>query len=136
MEANELRIGNYILKSLKSGNGRKINDKIGVQDIVRIYENTGSFNYESIPLTEEWLLKFGFKIIDDNPKQKPQYKGDIIFKILDFEFSNSDKSNNNNGFYCYEINNGDTIINYVNQLQNLYFALTGEELLITNTNNL
>lgn len=53
IQATELRIGNLIEKSLKSGQGRKIIDKVGIQDIVRIFENTGSFNYETIPLTED-----------------------------------------------------------------------------------
>ena len=55
----ELRIGNLVSKSLKSGNGRTLIDKVGPQDIVRIYENISHFNYHPIPITEEWLLKFG-----------------------------------------------------------------------------
>ena len=62
IQATELRIGNLIEKSLKSGQGRKIIDKVGVQDIVRIFENTGPFNYEPIPLTEDWLVRFGFEL--------------------------------------------------------------------------
>ncbi|MGK6342897.1 hypothetical protein ACMGDK_11695 [Chryseobacterium sp. DT-3] len=64
--------------------------------------------YKSIPLTEKWLLKFGFeneiplhwfnKVIINN------YKGGFIEKMYG------------------------TQIQYVHQLQNLYFALTGEEL--------
>ena len=38
MKANELRIGNLVNKSLKSGNGRSIEAQIGCQDIVKIFE--------------------------------------------------------------------------------------------------
>ena len=57
--------------------------------------------YEPIPLTEECLLRFGFE--SKNP-------------VL---FTNSD----GDSFYL-----DDTKIKHVHQLQNLYFALTGEEL--------
>lgn len=66
IRANELRIGNYIEKSLKSGQGRSVVYAIGCQDLVRMVEDTGSFNYSPIPLTEEILLKCGFKIYKDS----------------------------------------------------------------------
>jgi len=84
----------------------------------------GKWQAEPIEVSEEILLKVGFEVIDDNPKQKPHYKGDVLFKIIDFEFSNSMKD----GFVSYQINNGETAIKYIHQLQNLYFALTGTEL--------
>ena len=59
MNANELRIGNLVYKSLKSGQGRTVINPIGCQDIVRIFEDIGSFNYAPIPLTEDILLKCG-----------------------------------------------------------------------------
>jgi hypothetical protein len=111
----DLRIGNYLLKSLKSGNGRKINDKIGVQDIVRIYEKTGSFNYELIPITEEWLLKFGFV---SNPYQDRYEKGDIDVEC--------DKTKGETVLWL----SGAPHIKYIHQLQNLYYILTGLELQI------
>ena len=55
MQSNELRIDNLVYKSLKSGFGRNQENRIGCQDIVRIKENIGSFNYEPIPIIEEWL---------------------------------------------------------------------------------
>jgi hypothetical protein len=63
---------------------------------------------EPIPLTEEWLVKFGFK-----PLVKDwQIKGLIIHA-------------RKRGFV---VNNRIPILKTVHQLQNLYFALTGEEL--------
>lgn len=115
MRANELRIGNFTYKMLNSGNGRKIESNINTHDLLRIEEER-LFIYEPIPLTEEWLLKFGF----DNKFNKGKIS--IIPK----------------GKLGYE--NGRTYFNswailekqpdYVHQLQNLYFSLTGEELII------
>ena len=69
-----------------------------------------------IELTEEWLIKFGFK--------KMNYKllNKIVFysETWDIEFSD-------NEFYMPDIG---IVVKYVHQLQNLYFALTNEELSI------
>lgn len=78
-----------------------------------------SRDIEPIPLTEEWLFKFGF--------DKPAYSicGDI------FHLTKWDK---NPLDWCVAMNKNNAIIveklQYVHQLQNLYFALTGEELTI------
>lgn len=63
---------------------------------------------EPIPLTEEWLLKFGFK-----PFVKDFTKNGIIIHTRK---------------RGYVLRKSVPIIKYVHQLQNLYFALTGEEL--------
>jgi hypothetical protein len=74
-----------------------------------------SNNTEPIPLTEEWLLKLGFKN-EHNP---------IYFSIDGFyiEYKN-DEFTTEVGECSY------LVLEYVHQLQNLYFALTGEELVI------
>jgi hypothetical protein len=120
MQSNELRIDNYVYKSLKSGNGRKLINRIGCQDIVRVQENIGSFNYEPIPLTEEWLLKFGFK--------KTEYKSDIIY---DSGLQNSTYITIDNNYSSYFMwGEYLTSIKYVHELQNLYFALIRTELIL------
>ena len=74
---------------------------------------------EFIPLTEEWLLKFGLEKLDID-----LYKIDNEYFILFF----------NETYYIADEDwkNKKRIIGkgliYVHQLQNLYFALTGEEL--------
>jgi hypothetical protein len=79
--------------------------------------------YRPIPLTEEWLLKFGFvaKSIDYN------------FTLGNIEIASAIRvlsTNERRNFYLdCEIPEWMKIkIEYVHQLQNLYFALTGEEL--------
>jgi hypothetical protein len=128
IQANDLRIGNYIEKSLKSGQGRKLIGKIGCQDIVRISENTGSFNYDPILLTEEILLKCGFKKQDYNMSNCHVYqKGS--YRVL-----KSFNDNNINQDYSLCINGispptwSIAHFKYVHQFQNLYFALTNTEL--------
>ena len=115
MKANDLRIGNYIEKSLKSGSGRKLIDKIGCQDIARILEDTGSFNYQPIPLTEDWFLKLGFGL---HPWGWVNKEADRGLRIT---------------IHNYFEREGNTSlkIEYVHQLQNLYYALTGVELSVS-----
>ena len=69
----------------------------------------------SIPLTEEWLLKFGFE--KDNE-----------LNFVKFSFKVHFWSNYNS--YMYGWIGGNIEIKYVHQLQNIYFALTGQELTI------
>lgn len=122
MKANELRIGNYVLKSLKSGNGRKIEVKIDINDFIRICDGSEIYNFEPIPLTEECLLKFGFKETSDK-----DFIGGLYTRGKDGFYINKETMS-----YCgidYEGTIDDIVeINYVHELQNLYFALTKEEL--------
>lgn len=119
MKANELRIGNYVLASIKPDNARFL--EIECYDIMRVRENSGAYTYEPIPLTEEWLVRFGFKI-------------DGVFCYLDFNPRMQIRFHDGNPAECDIVQDGKYIafkhghINHVHQLQNLYFALIGEEL--------
>ena len=77
---------------------------------------------QPIPLTEDWLLKFGFKETFQNKDS-----GYIELKLWDgknlFEVDIDDEST-----LFYLNNNRVGNIKYVHQLQNLYFALTAKEL--------
>lgn len=70
-----------------------------------------------IPLTEEWLLKFGFIKMDWTENENCYEKSFVLQK--------DDKEG-------YNLMDNDVAtlqqFKYVHQLQNLYFALTGEEL--------
>jgi hypothetical protein len=109
MKASELRIGNYVY----------FEDKLLKFD----FEMGWNFDYiKPIPLTEEWLLKFGF----EKKYQTFEFKGlNIDGTVVHFSF---DKWRSE-----YDIENCDytevpSDIQHVHQLQNLYFALTNEEL--------
>ena len=79
-----------------------------------------------IPLTEEWLLKFGFTERSFKGYNRKFYKtvNNILFVIpfcISFDSIN----------YYYPVDEEYQIfinLKYVHQLQNLYFSLTGEEL--------
>jgi hypothetical protein len=133
IKANELRIGNYIhiLTSIGKTKIPLPTGRYGLinnirQDKVQILYNYETdpkssclFNraYESIspiPLTEEWLLKFGFRI--NTVDGLPWYEKECLTLDYMFDFERHDASTNR--------------VHYVHQLQNLYFALTGEELTI------
>lgn len=108
MKANELRIGNWV-------NDQGLNLQVGMinSEIVK--------SMEPIPLTEEWLIKFGFKRDELNGYYYPTWRKFIpIYK---------------RGHY-YNFNGISLSCNdfeYVHQLQNLYFTLTGEELTYNTT---
>lgn len=73
--------------------------------------------FEPIPLNEEWLLKFEFD--KEGDKLLKKYIKDICI------YQGMSGFNYNASFYEYD---NLTEIKYVHQLQNLFFALTGEEL--------
>ena len=123
MEAKELRIGNYV-NYFDDGEY----SIISTLDWGYVHLNDAShIDYEllkPIPLTEEWLVKFGF------------YYGDSVdygylwlkCKMGEFYVRPSYLGGFYWGFdYNNEIN-GQNNIKHVHQLQNLYFALTNEEL--------
>ena len=76
-----------------------------------------SFHFKPIPITEEWLLKFGFfKHNNAYVLEKPNEN------IMNFKFSIWSDFTYNSSEFPVELK-------YVHQLQNLYFALTGNELI-------
>lgn len=129
MKANELRIGNlisdgfFIYKILEISKG--IVKGFSTQNGEFFYPDTlyslNEENLEGIPLTEEWLLRFGAKKINH------------IHGYVFWTFHNTKQ--NNCLIDIYENGNktevNSRVVNpckYVHQLQNLYFALTGNEL--------
>ena len=130
IQINELRIGNLISpmgKSFTKVEGFDIyNDMILSSDFA---ERTNDF-FEPIPITEQWLVKFGFNCVN-RPKMAfklyhNEEKADFSSMIL--------KEVGNNPVWVYAGNNRWTInpftveLKYVHQLQNIYFALTGIDL--------
>jgi hypothetical protein len=117
MEAKELRIGNLIYKS-NVFKPLEIN-VIEVSQLPLDSKKDGT-KYEPILITEEWLLKFGFD------KEGEWYtKKCWPFNIS--YFLNTVRRTTTIG--CdqeYKIDF--TLVENVHQLQNLYFALTGQEL--------
>tara|TARA_R110002073_G_scaffold334962_1_gene525763 strand:+ start:1010 stop:1375 length:366 start_codon:yes stop_codon:yes gene_type:complete len=120
MKANELRLGNWVMFR-NSETGLFENDLpiVDVQELLYIEDRT--FDVEPIPITDEWLVKFGVKWIDETGYG--WIDGNYHFNAKKFKNGRIDIWINSN-----LVNNRKT--KYVHQLQNLYFALTGEELKI------
>ena len=121
MEAKELRIGNLVYDT------RTVGDRTGLPPVrnktkITSIEEGSVYRYiEPIPLTPEILEKAGF-VTSEELSYKTVYnlKGVEISLIKDKRI-------------LFDVDNGDfvfgfTKIKYIHQLQNLYFALTGEEL--------
>jgi hypothetical protein len=120
MKATELRIGNLVYKYYPSGIEIE-----AVNEINSYFVNgIGISAIEPIPLTEEWLVKFGFEEEKDND-------GVFGFKLKNFWYINEYQFRLSN-FIDTESMVIDNKIHHIHQLQNLYFALTGEELTIKN----
>ena len=109
MEAKDLRIGNLV---------NELNVGVITVDIVDLEAiKNGDTNYQPIPLTEEWLLKFEFVKKDYGCQIHYYANTKSLWKIT---------------FKKDVFKRDKTIIKHVHQFQNLYFALTGVELTLKN----
>ena len=125
MTAKELRIGNWI-KTENPNTESQITNlgpeylKVVIGGRNHTYFFSGNL-IQGIPITEEWLINFGFFGLRETSMYGTQefYNTGSKFKF---------------GLGCFYVGHGDnkweklTCIKYVHQLQNLYFALTGTEL--------
>jgi hypothetical protein len=105
--AEEIRIGNYY-----DHNGEF--KKVTPDTILNLWEAERTW-IKSIPLTEEWLKRFGFDEFQYGWYQIEKSPLKITWNIYD----------KNIRAFGYNLTN---VCQYIHQLQNLYFALTGEEL--------
>ena len=120
---NELRIGNIVLHPPKS---RDEWFEINVTAVHILSAANGMF-FQPIPLTEERLLKFGFK----NTDNEIDYS-DFVKSHVSINGCGSDKQEPFSFVLYINYREHKIEIKYVHQLQNLYFALTGEELQLQN----
>jgi hypothetical protein len=140
MNAKELRIGNFVFNNNKVIEIENIYDDAvnvlffagGWGDYGYVSDDNKISNLNPIPITEEWLLKFGFNNVSDNFSKSFQKNG---FRV---------SLGSDNAWYREEYLFNEGIeekdwmgaegidIETIHQLQNLYFALTGEELSLTN----
>ena len=132
MKATELRIGNYVNEAVRTKISRKIATyeitKIKALNIHHLEIFPISKNFESIQLTEEWFFTFGF---EKSTVEEPYFKKNKIevFKYSKGNFFLLGGNNTTYGIGLHDVWQGMEInIKYVHELQNLYFALTGEEL--------
>ena len=133
MKVNELRVSNFVLidreligivSEIRSNHAKviyeggvneNISSRLSLIEFIRLYP---------IPLTEEWLEKFGFEKRDLTNYNRWVYddfeiedQGKYFAKVI---WSES----------CPHTTHFIGHHQYIHQLQNLYFVLTGEELTI------
>ncbi len=110
LKANELRIGNWVTL-IKENIYENKDYQLDAYDIYKASEFDDITEcLLPIPLTEEWLIKFGVydkKLCIDN--------GAFLWIDDDFTFAVGEP---------YEAGGNDKKIKYVHQLQNLYHSLT------------
>lgn len=125
MKANELRIGNFV--TIAHETNAPIIEVLSIANkFVNVFGGNSGYDIDfclPIPLTEEWLLKFGLKDASGYGKAT----GDTYaLSIGRFELVTVDWSDK---WHFVGLKGAKYIpIKSVHQLQNLYFALTGEEL--------
>lgn len=126
MEAKELRIGNYLRDMVSKTTLEVI--ELTKDDIVTYVIDRNKFplkegwGLEPIPLTEEWLLKFRFDKRYHTDSNDCYYHQDSDITL----FLKSDVRGIN---FPYVMINRETIkVEFVHQLQNLYFAIKRHEL--------
>ena len=125
MKASELRIGNYIKLMFNYEDYETI--QVTSDELVDVDKKRA--DYEPFPLTEDWLYKFGFKNIDKGGNDYITYTDPNHDYYLQLDVRRKDNK------YLILDNSFDDLrafsmvdIEYVHQLQNLYFTLTGNEL--------
>ena len=123
IKANELRIGNKL---------NFLGDVVTFKNITEIREDgifwiktfepkieSKNFHFKPIEITEEWLLKFGFKNKNGQNRYELKHIGMVLLNdsvcVTMYDAYN-------------EVDNSLVLLNYIHQLQNLYFALVGSEL--------
>ena len=110
MKATDLRIGNLVLRKDLFDNKQKFKETIVCHNaITACYTNND--NFQPIPLTEEWLLKFGLK----SELNGYYYIDDFVISLDGYVYFGIEEK------YIRSIE-------FVHDLQNLYYAIKGEEL--------
>lgn len=124
MDARQLRVGNYVFDEhndikIVYGISHLEGYDVAYVHFKNEFDKPATFTIQPIPITQEWLINFGFK------KRKVQvgYNWTCGITIKEWE----------DGSFLYSfdstsVNHID--IRYVHQLQNLYYILTGKELII------
>jgi hypothetical protein len=124
LKAKDLRIGNLVGKYIKDCDTYYYAictvDLINLDSFVSFdeldnYKNSEYVKYDPIPLTEEWFLDFGF-----------EEEEDYFVYVLSYDFGEIKIYRQGGYFFIEGVIKQE--VKYVHQLQNLYHALTGNEL--------
>ncbi len=116
IKIEELRIGNYICVN-NNGHPCRVMEltmsSVVVESIKENYNEPTIKSFNPIPLTEEWLFKFGFEVSEI-------FKNSYILNSVEIYIQD--------GLYWYDFGNDRVEVKTIHQLQNIYFALNDKEL--------
>lgn len=123
LEPNELRYGNYVLHNDAIDTICEIGQSYNGYTEKQGYFNFGKYSIEPIPLTEQWLINFGFDKSWDstffNLVLPNKYK---VYISISLELESYQ--------LCQSVQGFSIDIKFVHDLQNLYYSLTKQELIL------
>lgn len=114
LDSHEIRLGNTY--KIELGDGTYKTDLINLADLENLLDDDLDDFYQALEISEKWLVRVGFKQVSDRIYVKDYHYG------YEFGITNHFVIKNGDHFIRYKH------IQYAHQLENLYFALTGEEL--------
>lgn len=138
IQANELRLDNLTQWGVNIVKLKSIHTESVFKDRVTVYVEINERlkfhclnieELEPIPLTEEWLMKFGFDLVYEKRYIGIKYKiGDVE---TDFVLTHPNVLGVFEKCFIWEYSkNKYKKLQYVHQLQNLFFDITDQELTI------
>jgi len=116
MEATELRIGNWVIVNEECQIEAIVHDAVCISTRFETYVLD---DVKPIPLTEEWLVRFGFEIKKGAWGTSAEIRIGRVRYVL-YQNRNVWSINPTDGFRVD--------FKYIHTVQNHYFALTGQEL--------
>jgi hypothetical protein len=122
LDSHEIRLGNTY--KVEMGDGTYKSDLINLEDLSNLLDDEIDDFYQAMEISEECLLKLGFEYKEHYNNYVIKAKGyynSVGYNYEDGDWYYNNDSSNAGSYYI-------TSIKYVHQLENLYFALTGEEL--------
>lgn len=134
IKASDLRIGNKVISTTHNLLDATVSGIMPTSGIITLkevstYDTANKLN--PIPLTPEWLERCGFEFFNKEGiyVRKIHAQGELMLFSTDSPVAQS--NNFPPGKFYYIFSGVAHFIEYLHQLQNLYHALTGEELIIT-----
>lgn len=130
MKANELRLGNYvcvkngIISIVRNIHRSKVYIEYNLDCQFTRRHSFLTKNVEPIPITEDWLIKFGFELLEKYIYCLELIKNSSL--LINMKHKSCFIGIRDSDDYDREI----IFPDYVHQLQNIFWCLTGKELIL------
>jgi len=120
LDSHEIRLGNTY--KIELGDGTYKSDLINLADLENLLDDDLDDFYQAMEIDESWLVRLGFKPVLDISYSFPKPYDNL--ELAYYGSINGLKK----GWVITKLFGLSNGIKYVHELENLYFALTGEEL--------